>query len=125
MGLDGGLDLEGESEGLACLDGGDEWLGTVEDAVEEGLDLEAEGLAGGDWGLVEVEAGTGGWDGLGLGLGVDGDEEQVLAGVVDRDVLVGLEEAEFADALRGDAAGGEVGDAAGLELDAGVGDIHF
>jgi hypothetical protein len=39
--------------------------------------------------------------------------------------LVGLEEAEFADALGGDAAGGEVGDAAGVELDTGVGDIDL
>jgi hypothetical protein len=58
-------------------------------------------------------------------VGVDGDDEQVLAGVVDGDVLVGLEEAEFADALGGDAAGGEVGDAAGVELDACVGDIDL
>jgi len=38
---------------------------------------------------------------------------------------VGLEEAELADLLGGDAAGGEVGDAAGLELDADVGDVDF
>lgn len=36
---------------------------------------------------------------------------------------MGLEEAEFTDAFGGDAGGGEVGDAAGGELDADVGDV--
>ncbi len=38
---------------------------------------------------------------------------------------MGLEEAELADLLGGDAGGGEVGDAAGGELDADVGDVGF
>lgn len=38
---------------------------------------------------------------------------------------MGLEEAEFADLFGGDAAGGEVGDAAGFELDANVCDVGF
>ena len=38
---------------------------------------------------------------------------------------MGLEEAEFADALGGDAGGGEIGDAAGGELDADVSDVGF
>jgi len=38
---------------------------------------------------------------------------------------VGLEEAEFADLLGGDAGGGEVGDAAGFEFDADVGDVYL
>ncbi len=53
------------------------------------------------------------------------DQERILPGVVNGDVLVGLEEAELPDALGADAAGGEVGDAAGLELHADVGDVHF
>ena len=36
---------------------------------------------------------------------------------------MGLEEAELADLLGGDATGGEVGDAAGFEFDADVGDV--
>ena len=55
----------------------------------------------------------------------DVDTENVLAGVVDGDVLVRLKEAELAYLLRADAAGGEVGDAARGELDADVGDINF
>ncbi len=38
---------------------------------------------------------------------------------------MGLEEAELADLLGGDAGGGEVGDAAGSELEADVGDVGF
>ncbi len=38
---------------------------------------------------------------------------------------MGLEEAEFADSLGGDAAGGEVGDAAVFEFEADVGDVDF
>ena len=53
------------------------------------------------------------------------DEKQILASVVDGDVLMRLEEAKLADALCADAAGGEVGDAAGGELDAHVGDVDF
>ncbi len=57
--------------------------------------------------------------------GVDGDGEELLAGEVEGEVLVRLEEAELADLLGGDAGGGEVGDAAGGELDADVGDVGF
>jgi len=53
------------------------------------------------------------------------DDEYVSTGVVDGDVLAGLEKAELADALGGDAGSGEVGDAAGFEFDARVGDIDL
>ncbi len=56
---------------------------------------------------------------------VDVYGEEFLAGEVEGEILVGLEEAELADLLGGDAAGGEVGDAAGFELDAYVGDVGF
>ena len=42
---------------------------------------------------------------------IDVDDEQILARVVDGNVLPGLEEAQLADALGADAAGGEVGHA--------------
>ena len=38
--------------------------------------------------------------------------KDVLAGVVDGNVLMGLEESDFADPFRTDAAGGKVGDTA-------------
>ena len=54
---------------------------------------------------------------------VDADGQELLAGEVEREVLVRLEETELANLLGGDAAGGEVGDAAGFEFDAYVGDV--
>ena len=57
--------------------------------------------------------------------GIDADGQEFLAGEVEREVLVGLEEAKLADLLGRDAAGGEVGDAAGFEFDANVGDVGF
>jgi len=56
---------------------------------------------------------------------IEADDEKVLAGVVDGDVLARLKEAELADALRGNTGGSEVGNAAGLEFDADVGDVDF
>ena len=56
---------------------------------------------------------------------VDVDREQLLAGVVQGEVLGGLKEAEFADGLGGDAAGGQIGDGAGGEFEAYVGDVHL
>ena len=51
--------------------------------------------------------------------------ENILAREIERDVFVFLEEAHFADAFGGDAAGGEIGDRAGFKFDASVGDVHF
>jgi len=53
------------------------------------------------------------------------DAKNVLAGEIERDVFVLLEEAHLADAFGGDAAGGEIRDGAGFKFDAGVGDVHF
>lgn len=55
----------------------------------------------------------------------NGEGDGFLLLVVERDVLVWLEEAQLADALGGDAAGGEVGDATAGESQAHVGDVHF
>src|SRR5664279_72166 len=51
--------------------------------------------------------------------------QYILPGVIERNVLPRLKEAQLADALGAHAAGGEVGDAAGLEFHAHVGDVHF
>ncbi len=55
----------------------------------------------------------------------DINPENILAGIVDGDVLVRLEKTHLADAFRADAAGREVGDAARLKFDADVGDIDL
>ena len=75
--------------------------------------------AGGEGGeLGRVQAGE-------VHAGCRGDvyEQEVLAGEIEREVLVRLEEAQLADALSADAAGGKVGDAAVFELDADVSDV--
>ena len=51
--------------------------------------------------------------------------QHVLAGEIERDVFVLLKEAHLADALGGNAAGGDVGDRSGGELDARLRDVHF
>ena len=53
------------------------------------------------------------------------DAKDILAGVVDGNVLVWLKKADFADALRTNAAGGEVRDTAGRKLNANIGDIDL
>jgi len=56
---------------------------------------------------------------------IDADGEEFLAGEVEGEILVGLEEAQLANLLGRDAAGGEVGDAAGVEFNADIGDVSF
>ena len=140
------VDLECECEGGAAGFAGDAWRGAVLHGMEEVFYFEAQGFAFGDVGLGEGEA-CGGMRRVGCGCRglrkelscelrvvsdgaeagdearVDVDGEKLLAGEVEREVLVRLEETELADLLGGDAAGGEVGDAAGFELDADVGDV--
>ena len=58
-------------------------------------------------------------------VGIDVDDQEILTGVVNGNVLMRLEESELADPFRADATGGEVGDASGFELDADVGDVHL
>ena len=114
--------LRGNARGRACRYG-----------VEEVLEFEAQGLGAGEIELFEGE--SRGWmrrsrEGWWLrwrtgGVCVYVDGEQFLAGVVEGQVLGGLEEAEFANLLSGNAAGGEVCDGSGCELEPDVGDIHL
>lgn len=55
----------------------------------------------------------------------DRENKNVLAAVIDRYVLVRLEKAHFPHPFGGDAAGGEICNAAGGELDAGVRNINL
>jgi hypothetical protein len=56
---------------------------------------------------------------------IHANAENVLPREVERDVFVFLEEAHFADAFGGDAAGGEIRDSAGFKFDASVGDVDL
>src|ERR1035441_9923345 len=51
--------------------------------------------------------------------------QYILPRVIERDVLARLEEAQLADPLGADAAGGEVRDATGLKFHAHIGDVNF
>jgi len=84
-------------------------------AVDEGVELELQRLAGFDGELFEGNALR----------PADGERGGGLFGVVDRDVLARLEEAQFADLVGGNTAGGEIGDAAVFEFEAHVGDIDL
>ncbi len=154
MGVGGDLVIDGESEcesGTTCL-GGNAGLRAGAHGVEEVFKLKAKGFAFGDVRVGEGEAcggvltvggrgrvgGGGKRGGGGCRAGrsacsdrrcddgrIDADGQEFLAGEVEREVLVGLEETKLAHLLGGDAAGGEVGDATGVEFDAHVGDVGF
>lgn len=134
VGGDGFIDAESEGEGSHAGFAGDARGLTGDDGAEEVFELKAQRFGAGKVELLEVEAGGGvggrdrrrgaiasgdlcsqGW--------VDSDGEELLTSEVEREVLVRLEEAQLADLLGGDAGGGEVGDGAGGELDADVGDV--
>ncbi len=85
------------------------------DAFEESIELEFERFACFDRDLFEGDSLR----------PADCERRGSLLCVVDRDVLERLEEPQFSDFVGGDAAGGEVGDAAVFEFEANVGDVHF
>ena len=58
-------------------------------------------------------------------IGSDGEDEHLLASIVDRDILLGLEETQLAHALGRDAAGGEVGHTSRFEFQPHIGDIRL
>src|SRR5665213_1074835 len=144
VGGDGRVDIEGQGEGGAALRAGYAGGGAGPDRGEEVFEFQAEGFGFFYGEFLEVEArgwvgcrhSRGGGPGQGFecgpshgrccrGGGADFDGEEFLAGEVEGEVLAGLEEAELADLLGGDAGSGEVGDAAGVELDADVGDVDL
>ena len=60
MGGDGGIDIESEGEGGAAILTGDPRPGACADAIEERFDFEAQGLAGFQGGLIDMETGKSG-----------------------------------------------------------------
>ena len=84
--------------------------------IQEGVELELERLA---------DLATGACSKPICRLVADRKDHQVLPAVVERDVLLRLEQPQFADALGGNPAGREIGDAAVGELQAHVGDVHL
>ena len=78
------------------------------DGIEKGAQLGAKRFFRRGGKFLESDSGCGlpGWH---------TDAQRILAREIERDVFVLLEEAHLADALGGDAAGGDIGDGAGLQ----------
>ena len=131
MFLNGGEDFQRQGQGGAAILIGDDGLRAGADGVEKGFEFQAQGFVGLHGELAQIELRGGMMQAIGRSRGRAGrragdiDAENVLARVIDRKVLVGLEEAEFAHLLRADTAGGEVGDTSGFEFDADVGDVNL
>lgn len=118
------IDLDGEGQGPAAIFAGDPRSLAGTNAFEERLNFQLQRLSLYYCGFVHGKArwkrGSGSccrdtvFHG---GLGEEGirrnvDDQKILARVVNRDVLVGLEKPQFPDALSTDAARGKVCDAA-------------
>ncbi len=128
------LNTKCQLESAAALAGSHRRLGSRCDGMQERLQFEAKRLSGSNRRLVEVEAGKTVDEVLRcarlqrclqLEAGIDGDHKGVAPGIVDGNVATGLKVAQLADAFDGDAGGSEVGDTAGVEFHADVGDIDL
>src|SRR5205085_3108326 len=109
-----------ERERAAPLLAGDGGRRARARGFEEEFDLGAQRLQVNDVEVVDAHAGPGAGGG-GRREAADGGAAR---GVVNRHVVVRLEEAHLANLLRADARGRDVGDRAGGELDARVGRVH-
>jgi hypothetical protein len=112
VGGDEAGDLQGEVEGGGGLAAGDLGLAAGAGAVGEGGKLAAEGFV-----LLD---GHGFLDDLGAGAAED---LSCLFLVVEGQVAIFLEHADLAEFLWADSRGGDIGDAAVLEAEAGIGDV--
>src|SRR4051812_30613364 len=115
-------DFEGNSERAAAVFEGDDGLFAGADRVQKRVDFCVQGLFRSNFrfGYFNFRVGRG--NAL---LAADGKHQDVLPAVVDGNVLPRLEKAQLAHSLRRDSTGGEVGDAAGFELNARVGDVDL
>src|SRR5437868_9404190 len=136
MGADSVKNFKGDGEGAAAILERHQRRLALADCADERQQLGAQRLFANNFRLVNFYIGArrmlAGFFHEGRGIeasssaaGVNVEDDDVLPGVVERQVLVRLEEAQLAHALGADAAGGKVGDASRLKLQAHVGDVHF
>ncbi len=105
-------DLKSDAEGFGAFLAGDDGAFALAGAFDEGGDFEFEGFVFFDF------------DGLSDDLvAVFAVDPAALVLVVEGEVAIGLEDADFAHLFGAHAGGGEVGDAAVGEFEAGVGDV--
>ena len=105
-------DADGEIEGGGRLASGDAGLDAVAGAGHEGGQLPLKRLALDDLHALPFDRPL-----------LEAEDVSALALVIEREVGVFLEDADLADLVAADAAGGEVGDTAVLEPDPDVGDV--
>jgi hypothetical protein len=126
--LDCTEDVEGHGKGATTVFEGDDRLRASSDGMEKASQFGMERLLLNDFRLGRDyvwhgERGAG--QGRCFGGVVDSEDKDVFAGVVDRDVLVRLEESKLANPFGADTTCSEVGDAAGIEFHANVGDVDL
>src|SRR5579863_2125077 len=122
--VDSGDNIEGHGKGAASVFECDGGPGALLHRFKKRLQFRVQRLFCLGWRLRHVDLRIDGWCSGGIVL-ADAEHDYVLATVVERNVLPGLKEAKLADALGRDAAGGEVGNAAGVEFEANICDVHL
>lgn len=140
MCVDSGKDVQGQGQGGATVFCGDDGLFTRAHAIGKGPQFQLKRFPGWDHELMQAQLrcgvlcghglqvdvrAQGGWGHAGTIATGDVDDEHVLPGVVNGDVLMGLKEAELSHPFRTDAAGREIGNAAGSKFYTGIGDVNF
>src|SRR5262249_37223458 len=119
----GGDNLQRQGKCLAAVFQGNDWNGTISDGVQKRFYLPMQRLFGGHRRLGHTDLRIDCWHGWSLAIGADREDENFLPPVVEGDILLRLEEAQLSHALGRYAAGGEIGDAAGVEFEPNVGDV--
>lgn len=142
MSSDCSADLQRNGKSGATILGCHFGRGTLSNRAQERLQFDKQRLAGGNLELAHGESGywmrwfnrlerdrsQTGRGGLAQFRSLQGwnvDAKNILARVIDGDVLMGLKEADLPNPLCADAAGGEIGDTTGLKFDANIRDIDF
>src|SRR5436309_7419581 len=119
----GGHDIESQGECASAVFQRDYRGGSLTYGAEKGSQLSVKRFLGGDGRLGYADLRIDG--GSARAVGPDGEDQHLLAPVIEGNVLPGLKETQFANPLGGDAAGGEVRDAARFKLNAHVGNVRF
>jgi hypothetical protein len=106
----GGNDIESQGECASAVFQRDHRGGSLTYGAQKRSQLSVKRFLGGDGRLGHADLRIDG--GSARAVGPDGEDQQLLAAVIEGDILPGLKESQFSNALGGDPAGGEVGDAA-------------